>query len=53
MNEKVKCGLGVSGLLAAGAGLGIGAKALIQKGIQKVKERKAKKAAESENSETK
>lgn len=48
MNEKVKCGLGVSGILAVGAGLGIGAKALVQKGIQKIKEHKAKKAETSE-----
>lgn len=48
MNDKVKCGLGVSGLLAVGAGIGIGAKALGQKILAKVKERKAKKAAEPE-----
>ena len=46
MTDKVKCGLGVSGILAAGAAVGIGAKALITKGIQKYKEHKAKKAEE-------
>lgn len=49
MNDKVKCGLGVSGLLAVGAGIGIGAKTLGQKIIAKVKEKRAeKKAAEPE-----
>ncbi|MBO7450870.1 MAG: hypothetical protein J6U54_10930 [Clostridiales bacterium] len=45
MNDKVKCGLGVSGLLGAGAALGIGGKALVQKVMAKIKERKAEKAA--------
>ena len=47
MNDKIKCGLGVSGILAAGAAIGIGAKALGSKVIQKIKESKAKKQEES------
>lgn len=46
MNDKVRCGLGISGILAVGAGLGIGAKALVTKVVKKVKEKKAERAAE-------
>ena len=51
MNEKVKCGLGVSGILGVGAALGIGAKALGTKIIAKIKEKKAEKKTEKVSNE--
>ena len=48
MDDKVRCGLGIGGLLGIGAGLGIGIKAGVKKGIEKWKEHKAKKAEQSE-----
>ena len=48
LKENVKAGLGISGLMVLGAGIGIGAKALGGKIVDKVKEKKNKKAEASE-----
>lgn len=44
MKESVKCGLGISGIFAAGAAAGIGIKAGVQKLLQARKDKKAKEA---------